>query len=151
MGRTTWDEVFQSVANYYSSKPEKPFSHVIVDESQDLSVTQLRMLSAIFADSANCLFFAGDIGQRIFQEPFSWKSHGIDIRGRSSTLKVNYRTGALSSWRRKNADSECGPALRRQSASSASEQRIEWASTDYFKLTVEKSVSSFGGFLFVWR
>ena len=92
MGRTTWDEVFQSVADYYVSKPEKPFSHVIVDESQDLSVTQLRMLSAISADSSNCLFFAGDIGQRIFQEPFSWKSLGIDIRGRSSTLKVNYRT-----------------------------------------------------------
>jgi superfamily I DNA/RNA helicase len=38
------------------------------------------------------LFFAGDIGQRIFQAPFSWKSAGVDIRGRSRTLRVNYRT-----------------------------------------------------------
>jgi len=38
------------------------------------------------------LFFAGDLGQRIFQEPFSWKALGVDIRGRSRTLKVNYRT-----------------------------------------------------------
>ncbi|MEJ2532389.1 MAG: 3'-5' exonuclease [Halioglobus sp.] len=38
------------------------------------------------------MFFAGDLGQRIFQEPFSWKALGIDIRGRSQTLKVNYHT-----------------------------------------------------------
>ena len=33
---------------------------------------------------ANALFFAGDLGQRIFQQPFSWKSLGVDVRGRSS-------------------------------------------------------------------
>ena len=38
------------------------------------------------------LFFAGDLGQRIFQTPFSWRALGVDIRGRSQTLKVNYRT-----------------------------------------------------------
>ena len=38
------------------------------------------------------LFFAGDLGQRIFQQPFSWKALGVDVRGRSTTLKVNYRT-----------------------------------------------------------
>ena len=27
------------------------------------------------------LFFAGDLGQRIFQEPFSWAGLGIDVRG----------------------------------------------------------------------
>jgi superfamily I DNA/RNA helicase len=43
-------------------------------------------------DRTNALFFAGDLGQRIFQQPFSWKSLGVDIRGRSRTLRVNYRT-----------------------------------------------------------
>ena len=38
------------------------------------------------------LFFAGDWGQRIFQQPFSWKSLGVDIRGRARTLRINYRT-----------------------------------------------------------
>jgi superfamily I DNA/RNA helicase len=38
------------------------------------------------------LFFAGDLGQRIFQQPFSWKALGVDIRGRSRTLRINYRT-----------------------------------------------------------
>src|SRR5262249_23162513 len=38
------------------------------------------------------LFFAGDLGQRIFQLPFSWKALGVDVRGRSATLRINYRT-----------------------------------------------------------
>jgi hypothetical protein len=36
------------------------------------------------------LFFAGNNGQRIFQQPLSWKSLGLDDR--SSTLRINYRT-----------------------------------------------------------
>jgi superfamily I DNA/RNA helicase len=47
------------------------------------------------------LFFAGDLGQRIFQPPFSWKSLGVDIRGRSRSLRINYRT---SHQIRKQAD-----------------------------------------------
>ena len=44
------------------------------------------------AHKTDDLFFAGDLGQRIFQAPFSWKSLGVDIRGRSHILRTNYRT-----------------------------------------------------------
>jgi hypothetical protein len=64
----------------------------VVDEAQDLSVAHLRFLAALGAQRPNALFFAGDLGQRIFQQPFSWKSLGVDIRGRSRTLRINYRT-----------------------------------------------------------
>lgn len=43
-------------------------------------------------DRPNGLFFAGDIGQRIFRSAFPWKSAGVDVQGRSRSLKVNYRT-----------------------------------------------------------
>jgi superfamily I DNA/RNA helicase len=56
----------------------------------------------------NSLFFAGDLGQRIFQTPFSWKSLGVDIRGRSRTLNVNYRT---SHQIRSQADQLLGPEV----------------------------------------
>ena len=52
------------------------------------------------------LFFAGDLGQRIFQQPFSWKALGVDVRGRSSTLRSNYRT---SHQIRMQADRLLGP------------------------------------------
>ena len=53
--------------------PTAPFDFVVVDEAQDLSVPQLRFLAALGGDRPNALFFAGDLGQRIFQTPFSWK------------------------------------------------------------------------------
>jgi hypothetical protein len=49
-------------------------------------------LVAVAPTDGNNLFFAGDLGQRIFQQPFSWLSLGVDVRGRSQVLKVNYRT-----------------------------------------------------------
>lgn len=84
--------LFQHVTSAYTARDEKPFSHIVVDEAQDLGVSELRFLAAITPDKRDALFFAGDIGQRIFQQPFSWLGLGIDVRGRSVTLKVNYRT-----------------------------------------------------------
>lgn len=69
-----------------------PYDFIIVDEAQDVGVAQLRLLAALGAGRSDALFFAGDLGQRIFQLPFSWKSLGVDIRGRSGVLRVNYRT-----------------------------------------------------------
>lgn len=69
-----------------------PFDHVVVDEAQDISVAELMLLGASLADRKNGLFFAGDVGQRIFRAPFPWAAAGVEVRGRSRNLKVNYRT-----------------------------------------------------------
>jgi superfamily I DNA/RNA helicase len=71
---------------------KRPYDFAVVDEAQDIGVAQLRFLASLTAHRKNGLFFAGDLGQRIFQTPFSWKAQGVDIRGRSTTLKINYRT-----------------------------------------------------------
>lgn len=91
-GLHTWAQIFADVTAYYTDRAAKPFTHIVVDEAQDLGVPELRMLAAIAPAGPNALFFAGDLGQRIFQQPFSWKALGIDVRGRSHVLKVNYRT-----------------------------------------------------------
>ncbi|MCP4668904.1 MAG: UvrD-helicase domain-containing protein [Deltaproteobacteria bacterium] len=88
----SWPGIFGKVTAHFAERDHKPFSHIIVDEAQDLGVPELRMLAAIAERNPGALFFAGDLGQRIFQEPFSWNALGIDVRGRSHTLKVNYRT-----------------------------------------------------------
>src|SRR5439155_1173151 len=69
-----------------------PYDFVVVDEAQDVSVAQLRFVAALAGGRPDALFFAGDLGQRIFQLPFSWRSLGVDIRSRSGTLRINYRT-----------------------------------------------------------
>jgi mRNA-degrading endonuclease RelE of RelBE toxin-antitoxin system len=84
--------VFGRLAKHYADGAAPPFDFAVIDEAQDVSVTQLRFLAALGGGRPNSLFFAGDTGQRIFQQPFSWRAMGVDVRGKSSTLKVNYRT-----------------------------------------------------------
>jgi mRNA-degrading endonuclease RelE of RelBE toxin-antitoxin system len=88
----THSGMFSRLAPIITQSKNPPFEFTVVDEAQDISISQLKFLSALGANRPNALFFAGDLGQRIFQQPFSWKSLGIDIRGRNFTLRVNYRT-----------------------------------------------------------
>jgi len=88
----TYANMFSQLASHFAESKHPPFEFIVVDEAQDISVAQLRFLSALSVGQPNSLFFAGDLGQRIFQQPFSWKAIGIDIRGRSRTLRINYRT-----------------------------------------------------------
>jgi len=88
----TYSELFTRLGGKLAEGKHPPFEFTVIDESQDISVSQLRFLSTLGAQRPNSLFFAGDLGQRIFQQPFSWKSLGVNIRGRSSTLRINYRT-----------------------------------------------------------
>ena len=108
-GLFTRARVYRQVAKDYRLRADKPFDAIIIDEAQDLGPAELAFLSAITPDHADALFFAGDLGQRIFQHPFSWKALGIDVRGRSVTLKVCYRT---SRQIRRMADGLLPNALR---------------------------------------
>lgn len=95
-GLITHAQMFSQLAKHFESVEKPPFDFIVVDEAQDVSVAQLKFLAALGAQAGvpkpNGLFFAGDLGQRIFQLPFSWKSLGVDVRGRARTLTINYRT-----------------------------------------------------------
>jgi superfamily I DNA/RNA helicase len=91
-GFVTYAGMFNRLATQLAARKHMPFDFAVVDEAQDVSVAQLRFLAALGVGPPNRLFFAGDLGQRIFQPLFSWKALGVDIRGRSRTLHINYRT-----------------------------------------------------------
>jgi superfamily I DNA/RNA helicase len=84
--------MFNVLACHYTNGAAPPFDFAVVDEAQDIGIAQVRFLASMAAGRPNSPFFAGDLGQRIFQQPFSWKAAGADVRGRSTTLKINYRT-----------------------------------------------------------
>ncbi len=88
----TWAHIFGRLAEQAAAGKSVGYDFVVVDEAQDLSMPEARFLAAMAGSKADGLFFAGDLGQRIFQQPFSWKSLGIDVRGRSNSLRINYRT-----------------------------------------------------------
>ncbi|MFG1381487.1 UvrD-helicase domain-containing protein [Xanthobacter sp. V3C-4] len=89
---TTWADVFTGLAEALARRPSKAFDHVIIDEAQDLAPAELRFFAALAPARPDGLFLSGDVGQRIFQHPYSWASLGVEVRGRSHTLKVCYRT-----------------------------------------------------------
>lgn len=107
-GLLTYPGLFNQLSTQIAERNYPPFDYSVVDEAQDISVSQLRFLAAMGGQRPNDLFFAGDLGQRIFQTPFSWKSLGVDIRGRSRTLHINYRT---SHQIRMQADRLLGPEV----------------------------------------
>lgn len=91
-GLFTKPMVFSAITEELQGGAEPQYDFAVVDEAQDVNVPQLRFLAALAGSRPDGLFFAGDLGQRIFQTPFSWKSLGVDVRGRSHTLRINYRT-----------------------------------------------------------
>jgi mRNA-degrading endonuclease RelE of RelBE toxin-antitoxin system len=104
----TQAHLFSSLAIAISKNKNVVFDFAVVDEAQDISIAHVRFFAALGGGRPNALFFAGDLGQRIFQQPFSWKALGVDIRGRSRTLRVNYRT---SHQIRTQADRLLGPVV----------------------------------------
>lgn len=107
-GFVTHSGIFAKLTERFSADSRSPFDFIVIDEAQDINVPQLRFLAALADGRPNSLFFAGDLGQRIFQQPFSWKSLGVDVRGRSKTLRINYRT---SHQIRAQADKLLGPEI----------------------------------------
>lgn len=69
------------------------YAHVIVDEGQDFSDNAYRLLRALAGEEhENDLFIVGDSHQRIYRNHPTLSKCGINVRGRSSILKINYRT-----------------------------------------------------------
>ena len=87
------DEVTNLLTDYYASKNNKPFVHLIADEIQDFSNVELSLLRELVPFKENDLFLVGDPLQKIYKRNINFSKAGINIRGqRSKRLKVNYRT-----------------------------------------------------------
>ena len=75
-----------------------PFAAVVCDEVQDASAWELRLLAALATPTGkkepgpDRLFMVGDGHQRLTKKPTSLRSCGIEVRGRSARLRLNYRT-----------------------------------------------------------
>jgi superfamily I DNA/RNA helicase len=69
------------------------YTSIVVDEAQDLDVASFKLLRALVGDQHdNDLFIVGDTHQRIYGKPVVLSRCGIEIRGRSRKLRINYRT-----------------------------------------------------------
>ena len=78
---------------FTSSGTKNKYAHIIVDEGQDFSDNAYRLLRTIAGEEKpNDIFIVGDSHQRIYNNYSTLSKCGINVRGRSSILKINYRT-----------------------------------------------------------
>lgn len=101
----TPDGIIHEARLLVENQKYKSFTHILVDEIQDFSLESIRLVAALNKNSigkTDTLTLAGDGNQRIYQKHFPLSRGGIETRGRSYRLKINYRT---SEQIRKYADS----------------------------------------------
>ena len=89
-------EAFNKAMALLQNGVASPYIAVVVDEVQDLDSPALRLVAALSGNSAtevkpNSLMLVGDAHQRIYGRRVSLVSCGIQTKGRSKTLKMNYR------------------------------------------------------------
>ena len=88
-----WQDVIREVGLYLNKEGRKSaYRAVLTDEVQDLTPNELRLLRAIVPKGPADMFLVGDAHQRIYGGVTRMGSCGIEIRGRSKRLKLNYRT-----------------------------------------------------------
>lgn len=93
-GEASWADHCELAAGILATRGETPFDHVLIDEAQDFGPRELAFAMQLAPHGRDALFLAGDGGQRIYRYPWSWSEIGLDVRGRSRRLGVNYRTSA---------------------------------------------------------
>lgn len=96
---TVEDAAFFAVQEIKKNYSNGIYRAVIADEIQDFKPDMLKLLRAIATNVRELdqpmegdLFLAGDSHQRIYGRPVSFSSCGIEVRGRSRKLRLNYRT-----------------------------------------------------------
>jgi hypothetical protein len=79
-------------------RTEPTYRSIVIDEAQDLTLVALQMLRALVNgqghDRPDGLFIAGDGAQRIYAGGFTLRQAGVEVRGRTSVLRTNYRNTA---------------------------------------------------------
>lgn len=69
-----------------------PFTHIVVDEGQDLSKAQIIVLNKLISPTTNSITIVADTAQRIYKSWFRWKEVGLYLsKNRSITFDKNYR------------------------------------------------------------
>lgn len=96
-GMMDFDEIAIMAVNEIQSRGNLPYVAVIVDEAQDFSAPALRLVAALSGNTReaprpNSLLIVGDAHQRIYGKKAALGKCGINVMGRSSKLKLNYRT-----------------------------------------------------------
>lgn len=87
------EEAFREASQLLrKERPALGIRAMVVDEAQDISNAGFELIRTAVEAAENDLFIVGDAHQRIYRHKVVLSRVGIEVRGRSRNLKVNYRT-----------------------------------------------------------
>ncbi|MFC5379331.1 UvrD-helicase domain-containing protein [Aquipuribacter nitratireducens] len=94
-GRHDFADVLRLARDELRTEPlEQPYTAVVVDEVQDLTLVGVQLLHAAVGDRTDGLLLVGDSTQALYPGGFRLKDAGVDVVGRSVRLGRNYRNAA---------------------------------------------------------
>ena len=95
-GCIDWQDVSLKAYRELFMNPLVPsYDHVIIDEAQDLTAMQVRIAQRMMKGGSDpakqSVFLTGDVSQTLYSRGFSWKQAGLQVQGRSFSMKKNFR------------------------------------------------------------
>jgi hypothetical protein len=95
-GTLDFGDVILRARDHARTLPAPKYSAAIIDEAQDLTLVGLQLVRALVngpagTDVPNGLMLLGDGAQRIYPGGFKLRQAGVEVRGRTTVLRVNYR------------------------------------------------------------
>ena len=115
-GLHTWSDLCWDATERLDASADLPYRHVIADEVQDFGPAELRLLRALVPEGRNDVCLAGDSHQRIYKPRVGFARAGLEVRGRTTVLRLNYRTTeqirrSAERLQHRGTDSEDRPAV----------------------------------------
>ena len=98
LGKVDFQDMVLISLREAKENPSKKYTHILIDESQDLSRMQIEFLKALYNEKEySSITFITDVAQSIYPQAWlvknrSFSSIGYDMTGKSSSLSKNYRT-----------------------------------------------------------
>jgi len=92
-GLSEFDDAMRDARKVLEETGERlPYRAIVVDEAQDLGPLAFKLIRKMVPEGKDDLFIVGDAHQRIYRHKVALSACGIEVRGRSRKLRVNYRT-----------------------------------------------------------
>lgn len=101
-GLDAWEEKmeFVGVIDYlglsnalhkYLKEMRPEYRCILVDEVQDFGTVELEIIRRLVSEEENDIFLCGDVAQQVYSKHHKLREAGINVIGRSLSIKKNYR------------------------------------------------------------
>ena len=99
LGTVDFPDIVINAVEHAVRRSRATYRSAVIDEAQDLTLMGLQLVRALVngptgADRSDGLLIVGDGAQRIYPGAFTLRQAGVEVRGRTTVLRRNYRNTA---------------------------------------------------------